>query len=240
MEYAIYQVKNTNPGGRMFMDSDWLAKNGLEATKDAYDRVYSGEVESFEPLGYLWKKFNMAHPDDYRGRSLSVSDVVVLTDKEGTRAFFCDSFGWTEVPKFLGKRAIRRNGIVNIHVCPSPCEALLTTTAHVVQTWKVDALGNFVDEVSNDDIANGPDDGNIWECEECGAEAEVVECQRFSITDGEAEGSLYMPATPRGCAFWIARGMTAAKYIPIVPDERGIPCLTVEGKVFYPTDINNA
>ena len=34
--------------------------------------------------------------------------------------------------------------------------------------------------------------------------------------------------------------MTAAKYIPIVPDERGIPCLTVEGKVFYLTDINNA
>ena len=109
MEYAIYQVKNTNPGGRMFMDSDWLAKNGLEATKDAYDRVYSGEVESFEPLGYLWKKFNMAHPDDYRGRSLSVSDVVVLTDKEGTRAFFCDSFGWTEVPKFLDRKSTRLN-----------------------------------------------------------------------------------------------------------------------------------
>lgn len=239
MKYAIYQVKNTNPNGRMFMNTDWLAKHELAVTVDAYDQVYSGEVESSNPLEYIWDRFNMYHPVGYRGRSLSVSDVVVLTDEKGKRAFFCDSIGWSEVHDFFVKR-IRRNGMVSIHVCPSHCEALLTTTAHVVQTWKVDALGNFVDEVSNDDIANGPDNGNIWECEECGAEAEVVECQRFSITDGEVEGSLYMPATPRGCAFWIARGMTAAKYIPIVPDERGIPCLTVEGKVFYPTDINNA
>lgn len=240
MEYTIYQVKDTNPDGRMFMNADWLAKNGLKATKDAYNRVYSGEVESFEPLEYLWKKFNMAHPDDYRGRSLSVSDVVVLTDENGAKAFFCDSFGWNEVPEFLIEREIRKNGIFSIHVCPNHCEALLTTSAHVVQTWKVDALGNFVDEVSNDDIAAGPDDGNIWECEECGAEAEQIECQRFSIMDGPVQGDLYMPATPRGCAFWIARGMTAAKYIPIVPDEREIPCLTVEGKVFYLADINNA
>ena len=184
MEYAIYQVKNTNPGGRMFMNADWLAKNGLKATKDAYDRVYSGEVESPEPLEYLWKKFNMAHPDDYRGRSLSVSDVVVLIDEEGAKAFFCDSIGWMKVPEFLIKREIRKNGIFSIHVCPNHCEALLTTSAHVAQTWKVDALGNFVDEVSNDDIVSGPDDGNIWECEECGAEAELVECQQIFIVDG--------------------------------------------------------
>lgn len=37
MEYVIYQVKNSNPNGRMFMNSDWLTKNGLKATKDAYD-----------------------------------------------------------------------------------------------------------------------------------------------------------------------------------------------------------
>ena len=177
MEYAIYQVKNTNPGGRMFMNADWLAKNGLKATKDAYDRVYSGEVESPEPLEYLWKKFNMAHPDDYRGRSLSVSDVVVLIDEEGAKAFFCDSIGWMKVPEFLIKREIRKNGIFSIHVCPNHCEALLTTSAHVAQTWKVDALGNFVDEVSNDDIVSGPDDGNIWECEECGAEAGAYSAQ---------------------------------------------------------------
>ena len=50
MEYAIYQVKNTNPGGRMIMNADWLAKNGLEAATDGYDREYSGEVESPQSL----------------------------------------------------------------------------------------------------------------------------------------------------------------------------------------------
>ena len=175
-----------------------------------------------------------------RDAGLLVSDVVVLIDEEGAKAFFCDSIGWMKVPEFLIKREIRKNGIFSIHVCPNHCEALLTTSAHVAQTWKVDALGNFVDEVSNDDIVSGPDDGNIWECEECGAEAELVECQQIFIVDGEIQGNLYMPTTPRGCAFWIARGMTAAKYIPIVPGERGIPCLTIDGKVFYLADINDA
>lgn len=239
MKYAIFQVKNTNPNGRMFMNTDWLAKHELTVTVDAYDQIYSGEVESSNPLEYLWKRFNMAHPVDYRGRSLSVSDVVVLTDEEGKRAFFCDSIGWSEVHDFFVKR-IRRNGTVSIHVCPNHCEALLMTTAHVVQTWKVDAVGNFIESVSDDTITHGPDDGNTWECAECGAEAELVECQRFSVADGEVQGDLYMPTMPCGSAFWVVRGMSVTKYIPIVPDERGIPCLTIEGKVFYLSDIDNA
>lgn len=240
MEYEIYQVKKSDPDGRMFMDSDWLAKNGLDVSIGAYDRVYSGEVDSDSPLEYLWEMFNLHHPADYRGHSMSVSDVVVLTGEHGAKAFFCDTIGWKKVPEFLIKREIRKNGIVSIHVCPNHCEALLITTAHVVQTWKVDALGNFVDEVSNDDVDTGPDDGNIWECEKCGAEAETVECQYFSIIDGKVAGSLYLPATPRGCAFWVARGMTATTFIPIVPDARGIPCLTIDQKAFYLEDLNNA
>jgi hypothetical protein len=47
------------------------------------------------------------------------------------------------------------------------------TTAHVVQTWKVDKEGDFIEEVSTDEVTHGPDKNNIWTCAICGAKAIV-------------------------------------------------------------------
>lgn len=59
-------------------------------------------------------------------------------------------------------------------VCPNnPNHKYFITTAHVVQTWKVDERGNFVNEISNDEVAKEPDAGNIWRCAKCKAEAKV-------------------------------------------------------------------
>ena len=45
------------------------------------------------------------------------------------------------------------------------------TVAHVVQTWKVDEEGEFIEEISTDETTHGPTVGNIWECAVCGTEA---------------------------------------------------------------------
>lgn len=60
------------------------------------------------------------------------------------------------------------------HVCPvcGNTESF-TTSAHVVQTWKVDGNGNFLKAISTDDTMYGPDDGNIWTCTKCGADAVI-------------------------------------------------------------------
>jgi hypothetical protein len=59
-------------------------------------------------------------------------------------------------------------------VCPNdPSHNRFVTTAHVLQDWVVDELGNFIREVSTLETAHGPDAGNIWTCEICGIEAEV-------------------------------------------------------------------
>ena len=66
-----------------------------------YKKVYEGEIESdpiqgndiLGALESLFKTFNIDHPDDYRGRSLSVSDVVVLDDVK----YYCDSYGWVNI-----------------------------------------------------------------------------------------------------------------------------------------------
>ena len=71
-----------------------------------YVRVYSGEIEGEtinEALEKLFVKFNVGHPVDYHGRSLSVSDVVWIgkVNEDGKRKgqfYYCDSFGWSECP----------------------------------------------------------------------------------------------------------------------------------------------
>jgi len=59
--------------------------------------------------------------------------------------------------------------------CPNNVEhKKFNTVAHVTEFWVVDEEGNFL-EVAEDvgEVTHGPDPGNIWICEECGAEAKV-------------------------------------------------------------------
>ena len=240
MRYTIYQVKHNNPDGRMFMNNDWLVKNGLRVHVSAYDCTYSGEsvcpngIDEF--LEYLFARFNTRRPSGFKGHSMSVSDVVVLEEGGIKKAFFCDSSGWRKAPDFLNPD-IRPLQTVDIHVCPNHCGALLATAVHIVQTWKVDALGNFVEEISPDGVAHGPDSDSTWECTECGAEAEEIKCRRVEISTWEAYGSVFIPTVPRGCVFWQAQGDTAIKYVPIQPDEREAPTVTIDGQLFYLADL---
>lgn len=57
--------------------------------------------------------------------------------------------------------------------CPNnPNHKRFTTTAHVMQLWKVDEKGNFVDMVDESmEVSHEPDKDNIWTCCECGTEA---------------------------------------------------------------------
>lgn len=62
------------------------------------------------------------------------------------------------------------------HVCPKCGGTKFTTTAHVMQEWKVDGLGNFL-EVTEDclEVTHKPDDSNCWFCTECGTEAIIID-----------------------------------------------------------------
>ena len=59
--------------------------------------------------------------------------------------------------------------------CPTNKEhKTFYTTAHVVEEWKVDENGDFLDRIEFLDVAAYPDRDNCWTCAECGAEATVV------------------------------------------------------------------
>lgn len=59
-----------------------------------------GRTQS-ETLEAIYKKLNIDHPADYKAHSLSVSDIVVLHENGENSAHFVDSFGFTELPKFM-------------------------------------------------------------------------------------------------------------------------------------------
>ena len=59
-------------------------------------------------------------------------------------------------------------------VCPANNEHKeFEATAHVVQLWKVDAKGNFLESLQNLETTHGPNSDNTWYCTTCGAEAIV-------------------------------------------------------------------
>lgn len=73
-------------------------------------------------------------------------------------------------------------GRVKIHVCPKLCGEALTTTAHVMQEWEVDAEGKFMDVITDClETSHGPDNDNIWTCKKCGEEALLVDAEKYEL-----------------------------------------------------------
>ncbi|WP_437126218.1 YodL domain-containing protein [Lacrimispora amygdalina] len=101
--YTIYQISDEAEDRRdiIFENLEHLQNRGLSVDAANYEAVYTGELEEGTTLDDLYEKFNIDHPVDYKGRSMSVSDVVVLHQNGEDKAYFVDSFGFSEVPEFL-------------------------------------------------------------------------------------------------------------------------------------------
>ena len=93
-KYEIWQLSKDSDYA--FMSWDY-AKDKF--TPPDYHSVYSGTEtarDNLDLLEYLFEKFNINHPEDFKGHSLSVSDVVKVyqDDGETVHYYYCDSFGW--------------------------------------------------------------------------------------------------------------------------------------------------
>lgn len=104
-KFQIYQL----PGGEKyhgvrFEGLDRLKAEGVQLNKDEYELVYEGIVGEFRgnaTIEGIFTQFNTKHPEDFRGHSLSVSDVIVISMDDKDTAYYCDSFGFTEMPEFF-------------------------------------------------------------------------------------------------------------------------------------------
>ncbi len=100
--FSIYQIK----GGDETRDFRFEPYDRLQAAGNVVDRanyelVYSAPLAPETSLEDIYTRFNIDHPKDFKGHSLSVSDVVVLHQDGQDAAHFVDSIGFREVPEFL-------------------------------------------------------------------------------------------------------------------------------------------
>ena len=84
-----------------FEPYDRLIAAGHRVDAKNYTLVYSAELTPGTSLEDIYTRFNIDHPKDFKGHSLSVSDVVVLHQNGQDAAHYVDSFGYKEVPEFL-------------------------------------------------------------------------------------------------------------------------------------------
>ena len=113
-KYGIYQLKH-NPEldhlrfeGTESLKRMGITKDNFDAIKpENYELIYVGELSELqeqtqgETLEAIYEKFNIDHPEDYRGHSMAVSDIVVLHQNGENSAHFVDSFGFTGLPDFM-------------------------------------------------------------------------------------------------------------------------------------------
>ncbi|MXP74058.1 hypothetical protein GN277_00985 [Lachnospiraceae bacterium WCA-9-b2] len=103
--YAIYQIRDDGKGREyLFMGTEYLKGQGFSVEYEDYRMVYSDVLRENETLDSLYEKFNIGHPLDFTGHSLSVSDVVAIKRDGEVTAHYVDSFGYTELPEFFSQR----------------------------------------------------------------------------------------------------------------------------------------
>ncbi len=84
-----------------FEPYDRLIATGHRVDPKNYALVYSAELTPGTSLEDIYTRFNIDHPKDFKGHSLSVSDVVVLHQNGQDTAHYVDSFGYKDVPEFF-------------------------------------------------------------------------------------------------------------------------------------------
>lgn len=110
--FGIYQLKdNEETRDIQFMNMDFLEGKGITAAKENYELVYIAPLEEDMSLEDIYTQFNIDRPTDFKGHSLSVSDVVVLHQNGENTSHYVDSFGYRELPEFIREEPDRENQV---------------------------------------------------------------------------------------------------------------------------------
>ena len=99
--YTIYQLKDDVPVDYHFRSLERLQEKGLAVDHANYKKIYTAPLTPGTTLEGIYEKFNFDRPEDFKGHSLSVSDVVVLHQNGQDTAHYVDSIGFAQVPEFL-------------------------------------------------------------------------------------------------------------------------------------------
>lgn len=104
--YAVLQLKRIDETEQFrFMPYWHIQKLEEQPTIDHYEVVYNGPIEqsagAAEQLEGLYTKFNIDHPEDFRGHSMSMSDIVALKVAHEVSFHYVDRIGFVELQGFM-------------------------------------------------------------------------------------------------------------------------------------------
>lgn len=115
--YAILQLRDTEET-RMerFASLRTLERMDREVTIDHYEVVYIAPLPAHDDrlafLEAVFKKFNLNHPEDFKGHSLSVSDIVAIRENGTVSCYYCDSTGFQELPGLIPENYLKNAEIL--------------------------------------------------------------------------------------------------------------------------------
>ena len=115
--FLIYQIRR---GGELdayrFMNYDYLQSKGVTPERGGYDAIYTGGFMDYgnarTNLDMIYQRFNVDHPADFKGHSLSVSDIVALKQNGVVSCHYVDPIGFRELPNFLKPENYLKNAEV--------------------------------------------------------------------------------------------------------------------------------
>lgn len=100
-----YACSDCGEGTYRFMNYDYLQSKGVTPERGGYDAIYTGGFMDYgnarTNLDMIYQRFNVDHPADFKGHSLSVSDIVALKQNGVVSCHYVDSIGFRELPNFL-------------------------------------------------------------------------------------------------------------------------------------------
>ena len=100
--FSIYQLKRGDETRDLrFEPYDRLQATGHAVDRANYELIYTAPLAPDTSLEDIYTRFNLDHPADFKGHSLSVSDIVVLHQNGKDTAHYVDSIGYREVPEFF-------------------------------------------------------------------------------------------------------------------------------------------
>ena len=104
--FSIYQLKREDETWDLrFEPYDRLQATGHAVDRANYELIYTAPLAPDTSLEDIYTRFNLDHPADFKGHSLSVSDIVVLHQNGKDTAHYVDSIGYQEVPEFFKEQA---------------------------------------------------------------------------------------------------------------------------------------
>ena len=108
--YSIYQLDREKAETHLlaFASYSEVRKMGMAVDPKNYTCVYYDNLKPGETLDSIYERFNLYHPADFRGHSLSVSDIIVLHQDGVDTAYYVDSFGFQQVPEFTAANPLEK------------------------------------------------------------------------------------------------------------------------------------